>query len=49
MMFSKNQAAKMVEIGLSCVEEDRNKRPTMEHVVQLLTECKDETNAVHIL
>ncbi|CAO2842464.1 unnamed protein product [Amaranthus hypochondriacus] len=48
-MFSKNQAAKMVEIGLSCVEEDRNKRPTMEHVAQLLTECKDETNAVHIL
>ncbi|KAL6277998.1 hypothetical protein ACE6H2_021599 [Prunus campanulata] len=31
--FSRNQAAKMVEIGVSCVEEDRSKRPTMGSVI----------------
>ncbi|KAL2932248.1 putative receptor protein kinase ZmPK1 [Bienertia sinuspersici] len=41
--FSKNQAAKMIEIGILCVEDDRNKRPTMESVAQVLAECKDET------
>ncbi|BFG31916.1 hypothetical protein CerSpe_181900 [Prunus speciosa] len=42
--FSRNQAAKMVEIGISCVEEDRNKRPTMVSVVQMLLECEEEPN-----
>ncbi|CAL9030345.1 unnamed protein product [Prunus brigantina] len=42
--FSRNQAAKMVEIGISCVEEDRNKRPTMDSVVQMLLECEEEHN-----
>ncbi|XP_057537250.1 putative receptor protein kinase ZmPK1 [Amaranthus tricolor] len=41
--FSRNQAVKMVEIGLSCVEDDRNKRPTIESIVQILVECEDET------
>ncbi|CAO2842466.1 unnamed protein product [Amaranthus hypochondriacus] len=41
--FSRNQAVKMMEIGLSCVEDDRNKRPTMESIVQILVECEDET------
>ncbi|KAB1200644.1 putative receptor protein kinase ZmPK1 [Morella rubra] len=40
--FSRNQAAKFVEIGISCVDEDRNKRPTMDWVVQVLLECEDE-------
>ncbi|GAB4836882.1 hypothetical protein Ancab_001793 [Ancistrocladus abbreviatus] len=39
--FSRNQAATMIEIGLSCVEEDRNRRPTMESVAQMLLECED--------
>ncbi|KAF8402984.1 hypothetical protein HHK36_011078 [Tetracentron sinense] len=40
--FSRNQVAKMVEIGISCVEEDRSKRPTMDRVVQALLECEDD-------
>ncbi|KAL6280559.1 hypothetical protein ACE6H2_017440 [Prunus campanulata] len=42
--FSRNQAAKMVEIGISCMQEDRNKRPTMDSVVQMLLECEEEPN-----
>lgn len=41
-MFSRKQAAKLVEIGLSCVEEDRNKRPAMDSVVQVLIECESD-------
>ncbi|KAL6174827.1 hypothetical protein ACLB2K_051472 [Fragaria x ananassa] len=37
--YSRSQAAKMVEIGISCVEEDRSKRPTMDAVVRMLLEC----------
>ncbi|KAK9714170.1 hypothetical protein RND81_06G076300 [Saponaria officinalis] len=37
--FSRKQAALMIKVGLSCVEEDRNKRPTMESVAQALAEC----------
>uniref|UniRef100_A0A5B7ACC2 Receptor-like serine/threonine-protein kinase n=1 Tax=Davidia involucrata TaxID=16924 RepID=A0A5B7ACC2_DAVIN len=40
--FNRNQAATLVEIGLSCVEEDRSKRPAMDSVVQVLLECEDE-------
>ncbi|KAJ4971700.1 hypothetical protein NE237_004799 [Protea cynaroides] len=40
--FNRKQASMMVKIGISCVEEDRNKRPTMDAVVQALLECKDE-------
>ncbi|CAN1770105.1 Putative receptor protein kinase ZmPK1 [Linum perenne] len=39
--FSHKQAERMVEIGLSCVDEDRNKRPTMGTVVQSLLDCQD--------
>ncbi|GFQ07558.1 putative receptor protein kinase zmpk1 [Phtheirospermum japonicum] len=38
--FSRKQAAVLIEIGVSCVEEDRNKRPTMASVVQTLLWCK---------
>ncbi|KAL2533789.1 G-type lectin S-receptor-like serine/threonine-protein kinase [Abeliophyllum distichum] len=41
--FSRKQAETLVQIGLSCVEEDRNKRPTMASVVQTLLECEDDT------
>ncbi|XP_043719574.1 putative receptor protein kinase ZmPK1 [Telopea speciosissima] len=40
--FNRNQATMMVKIGISCVEEDRSKRPTMDAVVQALLECEDE-------
>lgn len=40
--FSRNQVVTMVKIGLSCVEEDRNRRPTMNSVVQLLLNCEAE-------
>ncbi|KAG5253264.1 receptor protein kinase [Salix suchowensis] len=39
--FSRNQAATIVELGISCVEQDRNKRPTMDAVVQALLDCQD--------
>ncbi|CAI0427341.1 unnamed protein product [Linum tenue] len=39
--FNKRQVERVVEIGLSCVEEDRNKRPTMDSVVQSLLDCQD--------
>ncbi|GMH28953.1 hypothetical protein Nepgr_030796 [Nepenthes gracilis] len=41
--FSRNQAASMIEMGILCVEEDRNKRPTIESVAQVLLACEDET------
>ncbi|CBI30482.3 unnamed protein product, partial [Vitis vinifera] len=41
-VYSYGQAAMMVKIGISCVEEDRIKRPTMATVVQVLLECEDE-------
>lgn len=41
-LFNRKQAAKLVEVGLSCVEEDKNKRPTMDSVVQLLIDCESE-------
>ncbi|KAL7582747.1 hypothetical protein Lser_V15G42689 [Lactuca serriola] len=41
-LFSRKQAVKLVEIGVSCVEEDRNKRPTMDSVVQVLIDCEPE-------
>ncbi|KAL2466130.1 Receptor-like serine/threonine-protein kinase [Abeliophyllum distichum] len=41
--FSRKQAETLIQIGLSCVNEDRSKRPTMASVVQTLMECEDET------
>ncbi|KAH6806247.1 hypothetical protein C2S51_031078 [Perilla frutescens var. frutescens] len=40
--FSRKQAAALIQTGVSCVEEDRNKRPTMASVVQALMECEYE-------
>ncbi|XP_043698322.1 putative receptor protein kinase ZmPK1 [Telopea speciosissima] len=40
--FNRNQATMMIKIGISCVEEDRSKRPTMDAVVQALLKCEDE-------
>ncbi|WRX24843.1 Protein kinase domain - like 10 [Theobroma cacao] len=47
--FSRIQAAKMIEIGISCVEEDRNKRPTMDSIVQALMECEDLPTAFGLM
>ncbi|WOH11065.1 hypothetical protein DCAR_0830544 [Daucus carota subsp. sativus] len=41
--YSKDQAKKLVEIGLSCVEEDRYRRPSMATVVQALLDCEDSS------
>ncbi|KAG5550301.1 hypothetical protein RHGRI_015307 [Rhododendron griersonianum] len=46
--FSRKQAATLARTGLSCIEEDRNKRPTMASVVQVLTECADESTPVRL-
>ncbi|XP_058109422.1 putative receptor protein kinase ZmPK1 [Magnolia sinica] len=40
--FDWKQAAAMVKLGISCVEEERSQRPTMDLIVQTLLECKDE-------
>ncbi|KAB2622065.1 receptor protein kinase ZmPK1 [Pyrus ussuriensis x Pyrus communis] len=42
--FSRIQAAKMVEIGISCVEEEKSKRSTMDSVVKILLECEVESD-----
>lgn len=39
--FDLKQAVRMIEIGISCVEEDSTKRPTMDTVVSLLLNCED--------
>ncbi|KAK1562820.1 hypothetical protein Q3G72_017618 [Acer saccharum] len=44
--FSKNQVATLVRIGMSCVEGDRSKRPTMDSVVLALIECEAESEVV---
>ncbi|URE37621.1 receptor protein kinase [Musa troglodytarum] len=36
------QAMVMMEIALACLEEERNRRPTMDSVVQMLLSCDDE-------
>nr|GEZ62608.1 putative receptor protein kinase ZmPK1 [Tanacetum cinerariifolium] len=41
-LFSRRQAVKLAELGLSCVEEDRNRRPTMDSVVQHLIDCESD-------
>nr|DAD39157.1 TPA_asm: hypothetical protein HUJ06_013480 [Nelumbo nucifera] len=40
--FNRNQAVMTINIGISCVEEDRSKRPTMDMVVQALLECEND-------
>ncbi|XP_038719736.1 putative receptor protein kinase ZmPK1 [Tripterygium wilfordii] len=40
--YSMNQVRKIVELGIACVQEDRNKRPTMDFVVQALSQCEEE-------
>ncbi|KAI9153042.1 hypothetical protein LWI28_004860 [Acer negundo] len=44
--FSENQVATLVRIGISCVEGDQSKRPTMDSVVQALLECEAESEVV---
>ncbi|XP_058109415.1 putative receptor protein kinase ZmPK1 [Magnolia sinica] len=40
--FDWKQAATMVELGISCVEEERNRRPTMDIIVQTLLNYEEE-------
>ncbi|XP_047978957.1 putative receptor protein kinase ZmPK1 [Salvia hispanica] len=40
--FGRRQATALIQVGLACVEEDRNKRPTMATVVQSLMACEYE-------
>lgn len=42
--FSKKQGEVLVEVALSCVEEDRNKRPKMDLIVQVLQDCEEESD-----
>nr|GMC85715.1 regulatory protein NPR3-like [Ipomoea batatas] len=44
--FSRRQAKTLIKVGVACVEEDRNMRPTMASVVQTLLECEDETTVI---
>ncbi|KAG6438047.1 hypothetical protein SASPL_102980 [Salvia splendens] len=40
--FGRRQAAALIQVGVACVVEDRNKRPTMATVVQSLMACEYE-------
>ncbi|KAI6675142.1 hypothetical protein NL676_003048 [Syzygium grande] len=40
--YSRKQAGVLVEIGVTCLEEDRNKRPTMDSIVNQLLEFDDK-------
>lgn len=44
--FSRRQAAVLIRTGVSCVEEDRNKRPTMASVVQTLMEFEYDNDEI---
>ncbi|XP_031126962.1 putative receptor protein kinase ZmPK1 [Ipomoea triloba] len=46
--FNRSQAKTLIQVGLSCVEENKNLRPTMASVVQTLMECVNETAALQI-
>ncbi|EHA8591850.1 putative receptor protein kinase ZmPK1 [Cocos nucifera] len=43
--FNCKQAEEIVEIAVSCLEEDRNKRPTMDSVVHMLLSYHDEPSS----
>ncbi|XP_020277068.1 putative receptor protein kinase ZmPK1 isoform X2 [Asparagus officinalis] len=43
--FNRKQAVMLVEVALSCLEEDRSKRPSMDDVVRMLMLCDDEPNS----
>ncbi|KAF8006314.1 hypothetical protein BT93_K0570 [Corymbia citriodora subsp. variegata] len=40
--YSRKEAGVLVEIGVTCLEEDRNRRPTMDSIVNQLLEFDDE-------
>lgn len=44
--YSERQVRALVKIGVSCVEEDRTKRPTMDSIVNILTQYDDESKIV---
>ncbi|XP_010920496.3 putative receptor protein kinase ZmPK1 [Elaeis guineensis] len=46
--FNCKQAEKMLEMVVSCLEEDRNKRPTMDSVVHTLLSYHDEPSSQEV-
>ncbi|CAN6169599.1 unnamed protein product [Urochloa humidicola] len=42
--FNYMQARTMLKLAVSCLEEDRSKRPTMENVVQMLVSVDEVTS-----
>ncbi|KAK4766744.1 hypothetical protein SAY87_008386 [Trapa incisa] len=43
--YNRRQARALMEVAIACVEDDRNRRPTMDTVVHVLLECEDEAKA----
>lgn len=44
--FNWKQEAAMVEIGILCVEEERNRRPSMDMIVQTLLTYDDGPSSI---
>ena len=42
-VFDHVQAKMIAQLAVSCLEEDRNKRPGMKNVVQMLISADDES------
>ncbi|XP_052136673.1 putative receptor protein kinase ZmPK1 [Oryza glaberrima] len=43
--FNHLQARLLMQLAVSCLEEDKNKRPTMKYIVQMLISAEDEAHA----
>ncbi|XP_052136432.1 putative receptor protein kinase ZmPK1 [Oryza glaberrima] len=43
--FNHLQAQLVIKLAISCLEEDRNKRPSMKYIVQMLISAEDEAHA----
>ncbi|KAL5223584.1 hypothetical protein ABZP36_010223 [Zizania latifolia] len=44
--FNNSQARMMMDLAVSCLEEDRGRRPTMEYVVQMLLSVDEDTKTI---
>ncbi|KAG8094577.1 hypothetical protein GUJ93_ZPchr0012g21052 [Zizania palustris] len=44
--FNNSQARMMMDLTVSCLEEDRGRRPTMEYVVQMLVSVDEDTKTI---
>ncbi|EEE52706.1 hypothetical protein OsJ_35112 [Oryza sativa Japonica Group] len=43
--FNHLQAQLVIKLAISCLEEDRNRRPSMKYIVQMLISAEDEAHA----